>query len=208
MDGCPDSLCLILTNSVFIPPHPTGIWLAGLYSHDVGLVCRWQIGNRRKDMHESKRGDFFFSISGSSHTRLVIVRRCLVNARPWVAWLENSAGERRLPSPSSLPCNLAVQPEMPGEGTPGLHNPSASRGQRRRQPIVPHQIPSWAAVKRLLWKVQKRLPVSITWRKRLGHNEVHCGCDWHWICYLCITTYIESSLTLRPSFKGHSSAAE
>lgn len=195
MDGCPDSLCLILTNSVFIPPHPTGIWLAGLYSHDVGLVCRWQIGNRWKDMHESKRGDFFFYLWLVTHAPgdcstppgQCASLGCLTwELSGWTA--------------AALTLFLAVQPDMPGEGTSGLHNPSASRGQRRRQPIVPHQIPSWAAVKRLLWKAQKRLPVSITWRKRLGHKEVHCGCDWHWICYLCITTYIESSLTLRPSF--------
>lgn len=116
----------------------------------------------------------------------------------------NGGRPHPLPCRATLPCNQTCLVKV----APGLHNPSASRGQRRRQPIVPHQIPSWAAVKRLLWKAQKRLPVSITWRKRLGHNEVHCGCDWHWICYLCITTYIESSLTLRPSFKGHSSAAE
>lgn len=46
----------------------------------------------------------------------------------------------------------------------------------------------------------ERPSVSITWRRRLGCDELHCGCDWRWICYLCITTYVESSLTLGPSF--------
>lgn len=201
-----DSLCLILTHSVFIPPLPAWIWLAGPYSHAAGLICRWQIGNHRENIHESKRHN------ENGRWRLLKVEKnvCFtrffsssIKKKRWCQWtLHNyfslSVFFFYLWLVTRAPGDWSTPPGQPVSLGCPTREPGRMNGGRPTTPVL--AVGSSGGTKTHC--------AGFTWRRRLGRDEVHYGCDWCWIGYLCITTYAESSLTFGPFFYGHSSAAE
>lgn len=230
MEGRPDLLCLILTRSVLNAPLPTGIWLAAPYSRDAGLVCWCKIGNRRENMHVSKRHNkngcwgllevgknvcFPISFPFQSNKKVSAVTAHLLliffllssfsHVLPMfdAAWsthiLEppDSRTWQDEQQPSSPPPNKRHPMKVP----PGYTTPLLVKvgGTEITYCAPPNRFSSRSQM--AIAAHAERLPVSITWRRRVCGDEVHCGCDWHWKCYLWITTNIES-------LYGQSSGAE
>lgn len=147
-------------------------------------------------------GTFFFFAFASLHVCWVIAWPCLLNpaslGRP-TRELRGINGGHSCSLPHGCPLSTVgcLMKVVPG-----------SSGGSKKSPIVPCPNLSQAAVERLLWHTKKAIGFHDLVEKKMLPNEVDCGNDWCWICYLCIMTYAECYLTLGRSLQGRLSVTE